>query len=103
MSLRHFPPTRKSPLDDGMVNPLGHIQRLMCSVLLHASNTSARGASKTRSSFSDRSASDSSLFLSAMILVLFLFLLQFLQVNLEPVEALFPELPVVLEPIDRVL
>src|ERR1700677_300715 len=101
MLLRHLPPTRKSPLDDGIVNPFGHIQRLICSVLLHASKTSARGASKTRSSFSERSASDSSFFLSAMILLLFLFLLQFLQIDLKPVEALFPELPVILEIIDR--
>src|SRR5271166_5421734 len=80
-----------------VVKPCGPHQRAMCSGCVHALNTSRRGASMTRVTTSSRSAV--LMFASTALLLA----LQFLQVALEAVEALFPEDAVVLQPVGRTL
>src|SRR6185437_11077350 len=77
-----------------VVKPCGPHQRAICSGWVHALNTSRRGASMTRVTTSSRSAVALMLPSTSLLLAL-----QFLQVALEPVEALFPEDAVMLQPI----
>src|SRR5207247_4591600 len=48
MQLRYLPPTRRSILQTGVVNPFGPYQRAKCPGSVHAFQTSSRGTSKTR-------------------------------------------------------
>src|SRR6187455_359378 len=56
MQNRYDPPTRKSCWQCGSVKSFGPHQRTTCSGFVHASNTSPRGALKTRVIVSTRSA-----------------------------------------------
>src|SRR5262245_27604345 len=78
-------------------------QRRTCSGLVHASNSSRRGAANTRVSTISRSEGNVSviaLFLASTSLLL---CLQLSQIFVEAVEALLPEAAVALEPVHRVL
>ena len=48
MQMSNTPPGRKSISASGTAHPSGLNQRFMCSALLHALNTSSRGAAKVR-------------------------------------------------------
>src|SRR5262249_17508278 len=86
-------PTRTSISQWKMVKPFGPHQRATCSGRVHALNTRARGASMTRVMTSSRCC------MSVSTATSLLLALQLLQVVLEPVEALFPEHAVVLQPV----
>src|SRR5262245_4221676 len=91
-----MPPGRMSKLFVVVVKPFGPHHCAKCFGSVQASNTSARGASKTRVAMIARgSRSRSRLLLSTMFLVLSL---QPLEVNVQPVVSLLPELPIFLEP-----
>src|SRR6187402_15158 len=104
----HSPPTRRSMRMVLLVKPLGPHHLSMCSGRVQAFQTSDRGAFTARSRVISRSA----VALLAVILfslsrlpggrVLFLGL-QFLQVFLQPIEALLPELAVLLHPVGGIL
>src|SRR5205809_3138535 len=101
MRKRKAPPGRASIVQEGIVKPCGPHQRTRRSGSVHALKTSARGASKTRSMTSVRSAVVAvGLVLGAMSLS---FPLQLAQVVIQAREALFPETPIVLEPVRGVL
>src|SRR4051812_46118325 len=96
MKMRHLPPGRTSRLSmRPSLNPFGFHQCTTCSGRVHASQTSATGASKTRVTNRFRSffTADIPLFLS----------LEIAQVNAQSIEPFVPELAVSLEPIDRIL
>src|SRR4051812_6281191 len=102
MTKTHSPPARNSNFDVVIVKPSGPHQwpRWVCEV--HAFHTSSRGASNRRETMIDRASSvATALFLSvfAGMFCLLLFLLQFAQVGIQPVEALLPVLLVVADPI----
>src|SRR5687768_5882028 len=84
-----------------MVKPFGPNQRSRCSALVQALKTSSRGASKVRSRTMVRA--DSATGLVGVMLLSLSFSLKLVQVFVETVEALLPELPVVVEPIGDVL
>src|SRR5579863_4721004 len=90
----HSPPWRNSNAFVVIVNPLGPNQWARCLASVKASNTRRGGPSIVRERTISRSATDSSLGLAAMQLLLFL---QFLHIGIEPVKALVPEM---LEPAD---
>src|SRR4051812_23612469 len=110
MWMRIAPPGRASSSQRGLVKWCGPHHWAMCSGSVQTLNTRARGASKTRVSTSSspdplpgclpaRAAAPGSLFSAT----LFLLGLKLFQVIIEPVEALFPELPVELDPRGGVL
>src|SRR6185312_13053117 len=107
MTKRHTPPTRKSKLWVVVVKPLGphHSPSRLGSV--KQENTSARGASNTRTpSITFGSLSRSRLLLADMAFLLarlLFFALQLTQIVVEAVEPLFPEPAVALEPFVHVL
>src|SRR3954451_4342718 len=105
MQKRIAPPGRNSIWGVGNVKPAGPHQCTRCSGLLHVSNTSARGASKTRVMRSSRV----SLLFSGMGLRFLRRVrgrdvrgLKPAQVVVEAIEALLPEVPVVFEPRDSI-
>src|SRR6185436_6545670 len=100
MTKRHTPPGRMSKALVVVVKPFGphHCDRCLGSV--HASNTSARGASSSRTAMiAFGSRSRSMLFLAATLRLLSLLGLQFLEVDLQPIEALFPEAAIAFQPV----
>src|SRR6266404_4305082 len=101
MQKRKAPPGRASILQEGIVKPCGPHQRTRRSGSVHALKTRARGASKTRSMMSVRSAVVAvGLVLAAMSPSL---PLQLAQVVVQAIEALLPETPIVLQPVCGVL
>src|SRR5580700_1705806 len=112
--MRIAPPTRTSSSQTGFVNPFGPHHCAVCRTSVQALNTRLRGASKTRVMI--RSHSDDPVvlifaalvfaFCADMLLLLLTFQvlsLQFAQIHVEPVEALFPEAPVVFYPSGHIL
>ena len=109
MVKRHIPPGRTSMDRVVLVKPFGPSQCTRCSGSVHARKTSSRGASNTRVMTISRSA------VSGWTLGLGhrgprwqlgrppLLGLQLAQVLVQPVEALFPELAVALQPVGHVL
>src|SRR5215472_4652405 len=97
MPKRYAPPTRMSMSQWIVVKPCGPHQRATCSGCVQALNTNRRGVSMTRVTTSSRSAV--LMFASTSLLLA----LQFLQVVLQPVEALFPEAAVIFQPVSRAL
>src|SRR5487761_956355 len=89
MTKRQMPPGRNSNAWVVVVKPFGPHHCAKCSGLENAENTSARGASKVRTKIIERAsiASRLSLFAATPLLLA----LQFLQIRVEPVEALFPK------------
>src|SRR5215831_9722853 len=101
MTKRHTPPGRNSNAWVVVENPKGPHQRARCSGVVHAVQTSSRGALMTRVVRSDRgSRAGSRLFLWPTP---YLLGLELTQIVLQPVETLLPQLAVVLEPIVHVL
>jgi hypothetical protein len=105
MVTRKAPPGRKSTSHSDVVSGLGVNQRATCSAFVHASNTMCRGASKVREMRSSGlfvglsgSATISGLRVTARLLSL-----QFFEVVIEAIEALFPEAAVPLHPCGRFL
>src|SRR5438105_3121395 len=97
--MRQAPPGRKSMSQVETTYLRGPHQRDMCSQELCASKTRSRGASKTRVitiSLSVGVVTSSLLPLAAISLLLSL---ELVQVFVEPVVALLPELPVLLGPL----
>src|SRR6266542_5095561 len=114
MSMRMAPPGRTSNWHTGFVNPSGPHHCATWFGLVHASNTSSRGASMVRVrtssrsddaggevvTFEDRFAADPVLRLFAgMFLLLDL---KFAEAVLQAVDALFPEPAVLLHPVGDV-
>src|SRR5689334_2201131 len=102
MQQRHAPPARRSPDACGMVNCGGALHLRRCSGSVHASHTSATGASKIRSRTSVRSSTVARLLAATLLLLLRgcgfalrargVLGLQFAQVCVEAIEPRFPEL-----------
>src|SRR5580704_49001 len=114
MTIRKAPPGRASISQTGLVKPLGPHHFARCAGSVHILNTSSRGASMMRLRMSSRSAAAVAgcaiwmvprMVGSAASLVRSRFLsgLDFLQVFVQPVEALFPEPAVMFDPIGGVL
>src|SRR5262245_1305360 len=82
-----------------VVKPLGPHHSFMCSGRVKASNTSSRGASSSRVKVSSRPRTVARSVLSVAAIFLLLLALHPVQVVLEPVQALFPEAAVVLDPV----
>src|SRR5260221_11199806 len=103
MTIRRAPPGRTSISQTRFVKPLGPHHCATCTGSVHALNTSARGASKMRVMTTVRSVCFALMsFLSATIPLL-LFNLELAQVAAKTVEALFPEPPIVLDPVRHIL
>src|SRR5260370_32392257 len=114
MTIRNAPPGRTSISHTGLVKPCGPHQCAKWAGSVHILNTSSRGASMTRLRMSSRSAAAVAacaiwivprVVASAGSLVGSRFFrgLDFLQVVVQPVEALFPEPAVMLHPIRGIL
>src|SRR5262245_12072777 len=103
MTKRHTPPGRKSWACVVVVKPFGPHHCARCFGSVHTENTNARGASNTREPMIERgSRSRSILFFTVIVfypLGLFRLGLQYLQVVVEPIEPLFPESAILLEPL----
>src|SRR5580700_11915206 len=112
--MRIAPPTRTSSSQTGFVNPFGPHHCAVCRTSVQALNTRLRGASKTRVMI--KSHSDDPVvsivalvfaFCADMRLLLLsisgIFLLEFPQIHIQPVEALLPEAPVVFHPTSNIL
>src|SRR5262245_38492062 len=84
-----------------MVEAAQPYQRLTCSGLVHASNTSCRGALNTRVKTISRSDGSSSASTLSLVLASTLFLLglQGLQIGVQAVQALFPEAAIAFQPV----
>src|SRR3954465_9936581 len=101
MMARPGPPGRSSPSLTGILKPWGALHCFKCSGCVQAANTSARGAANTRVKLSlGLAVLFVGLFLAGMGFFLRGFGLQLLQVSLKAIEALLPEAPVLLHPVD---
>src|SRR5512143_1859228 len=101
MTKRHTPPARISNKCVVVVNPFGPHHCARCLGSVHAEKTRSRGASNTRVPMIEHgSVSRSMLFFAATF---FLLRLQNTQIIVEPVETLFPEPAILLEPVVRFL
>src|SRR3546814_5948580 len=110
---RKAPPGWNAIVQDGSVKPCGPHQRTRCSGWLHTLKTSARGAARVRVITRTRSSGLAPLGPSgrgaasglAAIVVSFLGVLhlQLVEIVLQPVEALLPELPIALKPARGIL
>src|SRR5216683_6739461 len=103
MVMRQAPPSRRSSVQDSMVKPRGTHQCRMWSGSTKARNTTPRGAESTRVSVNSRAiARRASPAFAAMGLPLRRARpagrLRLLQIGLQAVEALLPELPVGRDP-----
>src|SRR5882672_398208 len=87
------PPTRKSTVQKGRLQPWGAYQRFSASGSDHARKTRSRGASKSR-----MMRTSASVFAAARPIAFLLFL-EGAEVMVEAVEALIPEPPVMFHPI----
>src|SRR5690348_9094507 len=85
MQQRNFPPTRKSILQTGAVKPFGPHHCITYFGFVHASQTNARGASKTLV-ITIRSFS-----LAVFFVISDLCFFHLIQNHIQPVESLFPE------------
>src|SRR6266850_2935339 len=94
------PPGRKSNSQIGLANPWGPHHCETCFGSVHTLNSSSLGASKIRVSTSSYSFSFAAVFPVAMLLLPILYVVQ---VVVQTVKALRPEMPVVLRPIGNVL
>src|SRR5712671_1549908 len=83
------------------MKPCGPHQRAARSGSVHARNTSRRGASKMRVMTSSRSRTSASMLV--LVSIFLLLSLQFVQVILQAIEALFPEMAIMLEPVGGIL
>src|SRR4051812_25219324 len=81
----------------GMVKWRGPNHRANCTGSVQARKTTSRGASKTRVMVSRGS------FFTALAFIRFLLVLQLAKVFVEPIEALFPELAIVADPVRHFL
>src|SRR6185503_856471 len=103
MTKRQTPPGRMSKALVVVVKPFGPHHCARCLGSVHASNTSARGASSSRTAMmACGSRSRSMLFLAATLrlrLCRFLCRLQLVQVVLQAIEARFPEAAIAFQPI----
>src|SRR5258708_2519258 len=103
MMNRQRPPGRTSFSCVVVVKPLGPHHTLICFGSVHAFQTISRGASNMRVMTISRSDT-ASLFLFAATGFSFPFLcLNFAQVRVQAIEALFPEFPVALDPAGNIL
>src|SRR5260370_14426467 len=114
MTIRKAPPGRRSISHTGLVKPRGPHHFAKWSGSVHILNTSSRGASMRRLRMSSRSAAAVAGCAIGIVPRMvasaawfagsgFLRGLDFLQILVQPVEALFPEPAVVLDPIGDVL
>src|ERR1700693_1848206 len=104
MTKRYAPPGRKSSSQPGSVKPFGPHQRARCLGSLQVSKTRRRGAAKTRVTIILPPAGAALLVTALLFATISLLLaLQFLEVAVQLVEALFPVAPVVLDPVGDVL
>src|SRR5260370_10089669 len=97
--MRMAPPGFASSSHTGFVNPRGPHHCATCFGSIHTLNTSSRGASNSRVNTN----SCSSFVMMLPVAMLFLLFLHFVQILIQPIEALRPELPVVPNPIGNVL
>src|SRR5579859_3741154 len=102
MTSRQTPPGLTSISEMVVLNPLGPHQCARCRGSVQASNTSSRGASNRRVKTSSRSAAPAVALLAAIVVLLVLLGFQFAQVFLQTVEALLPEVAIVLHPVGDV-
>src|SRR5580658_7067797 len=108
MSMRIAPPTLASISQSGVVKPFGPHHREACDASVQTAKTSSRGAFNTRLMTTSRPGSNSAgplLFAWLWFTMFLLFsvaLLQFVQILVKAIEALFPETAVVLQPIGNV-
>src|ERR1700733_6505135 len=93
MQQRNFPPTRKSILQTGAVKPLGPHHCITYFGFVHASQTNARGASKTLV-ITIRSVS-----LAVFFVISDLRFFNLIQNRIQPVETLFPESAIANRPV----
>src|SRR5260221_9385971 len=93
MQQRNFPPTRKSILQTGAVKPFGPHHCITYFGFVHASQTNARGASKTLV-ITIRSFS-----LTVFFVISDLRFLHLIQNHIQLVETLFPESAIVSHPV----
>src|SRR5215475_3978990 len=93
MQNRNFPPTRKSILQTGAVNPFGPHHCITYFGSVHAFQTNARGASNTRV-ITIRSGS-----LPVFFVISGLRFFHSIHNHLQPVESLFPESAVADRPV----
>src|SRR5262245_47358845 len=99
MVRRQMPPGRTSISWMVVAKPCGPHHCARCCGSVQAANTSWRGASKMRVKMSSRSAVEAGLTPVFFAGMLFLLGLQFLKVGVQTIEALFPELAVMFEPV----
>src|SRR5271170_2285779 len=97
MQQRNFPPTRKSILQTGAVKPFGPHHCITYCGSVHAFQTKARGASKTRV-ITIRSFS-----LTVFFVISDLRFFHLIQHHIQPVESLFPESAIVSRPVAHCL
>src|SRR5919206_1221268 len=96
MTKRQCPPGRTSISWMVLRKPRGPHHCAICRGSVHIFQTSSRGASKTRDPMISRSSFTAVAFAAMLPFLLFL---QLLQVLVESIEAVFPELAVVLYPV----
>src|SRR5258708_28531562 len=97
--MRIAPPGRKSNSQTGLVNPRGPHHCATCFGSVHTLNTSSRGASNSRVNTN----SCSSFVMMLPVAMLFLLFLHFVQILIQPIEALRPEPLVACDPIRNIL
>src|ERR1700693_1266289 len=90
VQMRYFPPTRKSILQTGEVNPSGPHHSITYFGSVHAFQTNSRGASKILVT-TIRSTSFTVFFVISGLLFLHLIFLHLIYNHIQFVEALFPE------------
>src|SRR5260221_3908863 len=93
MQQRHCPPTRKSILQKGEVNPFGHHHCITYFGSVHAFQTNSRGASKTLVT-TIRSAS-----LTVFFVISELHFFHLIHNYIQLVETLFPESAIISRPV----
>src|SRR5207302_3028692 len=94
--MKIFPPGRASNSATALLTPFGPHHFCRCSGCVNTSKTRSRGASNTRSMTISVLAMSSATLLAAMSLLL---LAQFLEVLVQPVEPLFPDHAIALDPL----
>src|SRR5260370_31963596 len=97
--MRMAPPGFASSSHTGFVNPRGPHHGATCFGSVHTFNTSARGASNSRVNTN----SCSSFVMMLPVAMLFLLFLHFVQILIQPIEALRPEPLVACDPIRNIL
>src|SRR6266576_6678620 len=94
--MKMFPPGRASNSARGMPTPIGPHHFCTCSGRVNTSKTRSRGASKTRSMTSSLIGISVTSSLAGMSLLLHL---QFLQVLVQTIEPLLPDVAIALDPL----